>query len=89
MKTYPRVFDNDIEQLLNEVDLCHVCPFENEIYDEYYNCTFMVIEWMKISPEFAAKKFFDYIMGEEYTPYSKTKKAEFKQLKEGLELLCA
>ena len=86
LKTYPRIFDNKIEQLLNEVDICHVCPFENEIYDEYYHCVDMVEEWLKVSPDYAAKQFFKYIMGEEYTPYSKIKKAELKQLKEGLEL---
>lgn len=89
MKTYPKIFENKIEQLLNEVDICHVCPFENEIYDEYTGCVYMVDYWLSVSPEYAAKKFFDYIMGEEYTPYSKYKKAELKQLKEGLKRLCA
>ena len=86
LKMYPRIFDNKIEQLLNEVDICHVCPFENEIYDEYHHCVCMVEEWLKVSPDYAAKQFFKYIMGEEYTPYSKIKKAELKQVKEGLEL---
>ena len=88
MKTYPRVFDNDIEQLLNEVDLCHVLPFENEIYDEYSGCTYMVEDWLKVSPVYAAKKFFKYILGNSYPMYHGVKKYEFIQLREGLKKLC-